>query len=158
MIPWWYSPCQREQSKLSHCVQREGILRGCFGSVWKCDMMQRIKTWAWLSWMLGRVQSIPAIILFGSGSQPNSELQVNNNVWICRNQVQSLWEQSKLGLATCLCLGLWPKFSNIQPRVTARVPLIFLSCAENATLSVEGRKIQLMYVKQTEDGEGLPLL
>lgn len=84
MIPWWYSPCQREQSKLSRCVQREGILRGCFSSVWKCDVMQRIKTWAWLSWMLGTAQSIPAIILFGSGSQPNSDLQVNNNVWISR--------------------------------------------------------------------------
>ena len=42
---------KREQSTLSHCVQREGILQGCLDLVWKCDVMQSIKKRARLSWM-----------------------------------------------------------------------------------------------------------
>ena len=45
---------RENKAALSHCVQREGILQGCLGSVWKCDVMQGIKTRVRLSWMLGR--------------------------------------------------------------------------------------------------------
>lgn len=82
---------------------------------------------------------------FRSGSQPNSKFQVNNNVWICRNQVQSLPERSKLGLATRLLFGLLPRFLNTQPGGTVGgSPAVSPLCL-NATHNIQGRKIQLMY-------------
>lgn len=103
-------------------------------------------------------ESGPALTLFGPGSRPNSKFQVNNNVWICRNQVQSLPEHSKLGLATRLLLGLLPRFLNTQLGVTVGVPHpVSLLCVK-ATQNTQGRKIQLTYLKQPEDGEAIPLL
>lgn len=55
-------------------------------------------------------QSKHVIMLVGFGSEPKSQFQVNNNVWICRNQVQSLLERSELGLATRVLPGLLPRF------------------------------------------------
>lgn len=81
---------ENKASYHSVCVQWEGILQGCLDSVWKRDVMQRIKARGSLCQALGWAYNGPAVMLFGSGSQPNSKFQVNNNVWICRNQVQSL--------------------------------------------------------------------
>lgn len=90
--------------------------------------------------MLESVQSRLVVMLFGSGSQPNSKFQVNNNVWIWRNQVQSLQEHSKLFLATRLLPGLPPRFSNTQPGETAGVPLQFLSYASTQYITYKAEK------------------
>lgn len=57
---------------------------------------------------------------FGSGSQPNSKFQVNNNVWICWNRVQSVPEHSKLGLAHPLAFGAAAKVFKYPARGNSR--------------------------------------
>lgn len=137
---------ENKASYHSVCVQWEGILQGCLDSVWKRDVMQRIKTWGSLCQALGWAYNGPAVMLFGSGSQPNSKFQVNNNVWICRNQVQSL-----RGAQQAFCFAFWAAAKVFKHSVRGNsrgspaVPLLHL----NATHSTQGRKMQLMYPKQT---------
>lgn len=135
MIPWRYSPCQREQSTLTQC-EEGGDTTGMFGLSMKawCDAENKDLGYAEMN---ARESSAAAL-------QCCLGLEVNQTVssrWITMSRFAGIrfkdcgTTASTARPPTCV-LGcgqgfffFFSPFFRAQPGVTFRLPLLLLSCA-----------------------------